>query len=242
MDREWLAGVRAALDQAPGPVEVFFRDDDAGWEDGRLRVLLDRFEAAGLPVDLAVIPAALGPGLAAELAARPCGLHQHGYAHANHEPEGRKCEFGASRAIEAQRRDIEAGRRTMDELLGARADPIFTPPWNRCTRDTAEVLAGAGFAALSRESRAEPFGVPGLAELPVMLDWVRLEPAEIARRLEAAIRAAAGAARGRGAGPVGLMFHHAVMDDGDMARMADLLALFASHDAVAAKSMCALVC
>jgi peptidoglycan/xylan/chitin deacetylase (PgdA/CDA1 family) len=230
----WLDEVLGALDELDAPVDVFFRDDDAGWGDARLRELLDRFAAAGLPVDLAVIPAALTPALAEELAARPCGLHQHGYAHVNHQPEGRKCEFGAARGRERQRRDIEAGRRRLGELLGTRVDPIFTPPWNRCTRDTAEALAALGFAALSRESRAAPFGLPGLAELPVMLDWVRLEPGEIARRLAAAIRAAGG--------PVGVMLHHAVMDAGQMSRMSELLALLGTHDRVLTKPMRDLVC
>ena len=90
MDPHWPHAVRTALDEAPAPVELFFRDDDAGWGDERLLELLDLFAALGLPVDLAVIPAALDAGLAAELRARgialAVGLHQHGYAHANHEP------------------------------------------------------------------------------------------------------------------------------------------------------------
>ena len=57
---------------------------------------------------------------------------------------------------------------------------------------------------LSRESRAEPLGVPGLRELPVRIDWSRLGPAELARRLAAAV------ASGE---PVGVMFHHAEMDE-----------------------------
>ncbi len=106
----WLDPVTAALDAAPSPVPVFFRDDDAGWGDDRLCALLDRFEARALPIDVAAIPRALGPAIARELAARGVSVHQHGFAHANHEPEGRKYEFGPSRSREVQRRDIEAGR------------------------------------------------------------------------------------------------------------------------------------
>ena len=78
----WLDPVRAALDAAPAPVPVFFRDDDAGWEDDRLFALLDRFAVAGLPMDVAVIPAALHGELVDELGARARAgevhLHQHG--------------------------------------------------------------------------------------------------------------------------------------------------------------------
>ena len=215
----WLQPVEEALDAAREPVRVFFRDDDAGWDDARLLALLDVFASHELPVDLAVIPLELDAGLARELAARPkVGLHQHGLAHANHERAGRKCEFGAARGLEAQRRDIEAGRARLADLLGDRVDPIFTPPWNRCTADTGAALAELGFRVLSRESRAEPLGVPGLLELPIHVDWVRLPPLELGARIAAAIRAG---------GPVGLMFHHAVMED--LRPLSDLLSLLAGR-------------
>jgi uncharacterized protein DUF2334 len=218
-----------ALDAAPAPVEVFLRDDDAGWADERLLTLLDAVEARGLPIDLAVIPRALGDDLARELRRRPAGLHQHGLAHVNHEPEGiRKHEFGPSRSYAEQRADIEAGRALLHKRLGSRVAPIFTPPWNRCTADTGRCLAELGFSALSRESRAEPLGVPGLHELPVHLDWVRLPAAEFDERFAAA--AAAG-------GPVGVMFHHEEMDDASMARAGELLDLLAGHEHAAVRPM-----
>src|SRR5918999_1078613 len=151
----WLGAVQGALDAAPAAVPFFFRDDDAGWGDARLVALLDLFAARGLPVDLAVIPAELDAGLARELVARPAvGLHQHGYAHANHEREGRKCEFGPSRPEAVQRADVEAGRARLLALLGLRLDPIFTPPWNRCTAATGRCAAALGLTVLSREARA----------------------------------------------------------------------------------------
>ena len=113
----WLDPVRDALDEAARPVTLFFRDDDAGWRDDRLRRLLEIFDRFSTPIDLAVIPCALGDSLARELRRRResspvlTGVHQHGLAHANHEPAGRKCEFGGARDEGVQRRDIEAGRR-----------------------------------------------------------------------------------------------------------------------------------
>src|SRR3954466_13682981 len=154
----------------------FSRGEDGGWDDARLFELLDRFDAHGLPLDVAVIPAALEPPLAVELVARQegsrLGLHQHGYDHSNHETEGKKQEFGPARPPEAKRRDIEAGRDRLRELLGDDFDPIFTPPWNRCTRDTATSAAELGFRVLSREASYEPFGVEGLSERPAPVDSV----------------------------------------------------------------------
>jgi hypothetical protein len=230
MTAAWLRPLEAALDAAPEPVTVFFRDDDAGWADARLLALIDRFAAHGLPLDLAVIPAELSPGLAATLRERPVGLHQHGYAHVNHQREGRKCEFGSDRSRAQQEHDIAAGRERLRALLGDRLDPFFTPPWNRCTRDTGEALVALGFAALSREHRAEPLGL--LPEVPVHLDVARLGPEELDARFAAHVA---------GGGPVGVMFHHAVMEPDDFARADALLGLLAGHPNVAPRTMTQLV-
>ncbi|MBE2319918.1 polysaccharide deacetylase family protein [Solirubrobacter sp. CPCC 204708] len=213
--------LREALDALAAPVDVFFRDDDAGWEDARLFELLARFAEHGLPVDLAVIPADLHDALAARLIDSHAGLHQHGYAHTNHEVEGRKCEFGPARDKAAQNDDIARGRTQLRERLGDRLDPFFTPPWNRCTRDTAEVLVELGFSLLSREHKAEPFGL--LPELPVHLDVARLSPQALDERFAAQLRTG---------GPVGVMFHHGVMEAEDMARASELLQLLANHEQV----------
>jgi hypothetical protein len=224
-----MAMLSRALDQAAKPIDVFFRDDDAGWGDDRLLELVDRFAAHGLPLDLAVIPAAVSEDVATELRTRHAGLHQHGFAHVNHEPEGRKCEFGVSRSRGEQCADIAAGRDRLRALFGDRLDPFFTPPWNRCTRETGECLVELGFTLLSREHRAEPLGL--LPELPVHLDVARLSAEELDERF--ARHVAAG-------GPVGVMFHHAVMERDDMARADELLSLLAGHVNVVARTMAAL--
>jgi len=114
----WLGTVRVALDQvdqADAPRPFFFRDDDAGWRDDRLRAVLDCFQTHGVPVDVAVFPAELTPGLTRELEGRVrdtgVRVHQHGFAHGNHEPSGRKCEFGPARDTAAHARDIAEGQR-----------------------------------------------------------------------------------------------------------------------------------
>jgi Uncharacterized protein conserved in bacteria (DUF2334) len=228
----WLTSLQTALDAAPAPVAVFFRDDDAGWREDRLDALLQRFARAGVPVDLAVIPDALDPAAARRLrrtvedAGGRIGVHQHGFAHRNHETEGRKHEFGPSRDHAAQRRDIEAGRARLAQLLGPVVEPVFTPPWNRCTATTGRCLAELGFEVLSRLAGDEPFGLPGLRELPVRVDWFAHRRGARLTRPQLGERLAAGAAA---PGPLGIMLHHAVMDDAELDDLDALLALLAGH-------------
>ena len=217
-----------ALDRAPAPVTFFLRDDDAGWADDPLRALLDTTAQAAVPIDLAAIPQAVSLDLARALndrmLTRPelLGVHQHGWTHANHEAAGRKCEFGASRPAAQQQQDLSAGRDRMRVLFGERVDPIFTPPWNRCSAETPALLARLGFAALSR-SRGAP-AQSALPEWPVDVDWSRQ------RRLGQAAGddgcagiATALAARVEAGGPVGLMLHHADMTPADLDLLAQLL-------------------
>jgi hypothetical protein len=222
----WLRPLREALDAAPEPVTFFFRDDDAGWRDDRLMALLDVFAERAVPIDLAAIPLDMTPQLADALLARaerqPLGLHQHGYAHTSHETEGRKCEFGPARSADAQLHDIGDGRRRLLELLGPALQPIFTPPWNRCTADTGHAIVALGFYVLSRESRAQPLGIGGLDEIPIHVDWVKPD---------AITRLAGAIADG---GRTGVMFHHAEMDADELARADELLALLARDERVRA--------
>ena len=87
---------------------------------------------------------------------------------------------------------------------------IFTPPWNRCAAWTPGVLSGLGFCALSREHRAE--AVDAIACVDVCLDWSRVWREGGAPSLDSAwaraIRDCASSGR-----PLGLMLHHAAMDD-----------------------------
>jgi hypothetical protein len=230
----WLDGLRRTLDAAANPVDFFFRDDDAGWCDGRLFALLDLFECHELPIDVAAIPRVVTDALASELRLRLLAMperlavHQHGFAHLNHEREGRKCEFGPSRTRERQQHDIESGRRLLAEMLqGLFTSDIFTPPWNRCTETTGEALRALGFRVLSRDMTARLLGVAGLCELPVRVDWfacrkgVRLKLEELGAMLARAARDAAS--------PVGVMFHHELMDDGELTSASELLSLLAAH-------------
>ncbi|MFZ2650301.1 MAG: hypothetical protein WA210_09365 [Burkholderiaceae bacterium] len=227
-----------ALDRAAAPVNFFVRDDDAGWADERLLALLRVMDAANVPIDLAAIPAALTLPLARELKARRgagqgIGIHQHGYAHANHEPAGRKCEFGPARSLSQCESDLRRGREQLLDLLGECLDPIFTPPWNRLGPDTPALLGRLGFSALSRDFNASPQGA--IAEISVHCDWTkqwRLANAQQtgAREPIALACVARELARHASAGAcVGLMLHHEAMSDSELAALSQGLARWTGH-------------
>jgi hypothetical protein len=221
----WLQPLREALDRRDTPISVFFRDDDAGWRDDLLDLLLEPFAEHGVPIDLAVIPDATDADCAANLrrwtARGPIRLHQHGRAHTNHQRFGRKCEFGDERSVEAIRADVIAGATRLRGLLGELIDPIFTPPWNRCTVETAEALPEAGHRVLSRESSAAPLGLADICEIPVTFDWFA--------KAVAPDRGAALQHQLSGAGPVGIMLHHAVTGDEDRHIIGELVEFIGAH-------------
>jgi predicted deacetylase len=222
-----------ALDRLDAPVNFFVRDDDAGWADERLMALLRIMDAAGVPIDLAAIPAEVTPALAEQVtlrrrAGQAIGIHQHGHAHSNHETTGRKCEFGAARDAAQRGSDLRLGRARLQELFGDALDPIFTPPWNRVSADTPHLLAALGYAALSRDVTAP--AQQALPEIPVHTDWskqwrlageARTDPAaQIARDFAAHVQAGAN---------VGLMLHHAAMNDLELQTLFGLLARWRQH-------------
>jgi predicted glycosyltransferase len=237
--RDWLDPIRRAVAERDASTTFFFRDDDVGWARPSLIRLLDVFAERGAPIDLAAIPVALAVELADELARRAedgnLRLHQHGTAHVNHEPTGRKYEFGPSRSRDQQCADLEVGRDRLAELAGPLVDPIFTPPWNRCTDTTAACLQELGIEVLSRDTGPPPIKAPGLVELPVSIDWFghRRLPRS---RAEIAVATAIAIAGGR---PVGLMLHHADLDEDGRRATAELLDLLTGDQAAVLRPMLA---
>jgi len=229
---DWLDPLWATLDAAPCPVSFFFRNDDAGWKDERLFELLYTFSRHSVPLDVAVIPNALSANLATglrrllEIDGELLSLHQHGYAHLNHELAGRKCEFGLSRSRTQQLSDIQAGKKLLSDLCGPIDESIFTPPWNRCTAITGECLLQSGFGVLSRDASAAPLNIQGLFELPVSIDWLARRKGVRVPLNETGFALAHAAS---GDVPVGMMLHHAAMDDEDDRNVNELLVLLASN-------------
>jgi predicted glycosyltransferase/peptidoglycan/xylan/chitin deacetylase (PgdA/CDA1 family) len=194
---------------------VFLRDDDGDKDEDTLRQLFDITLSNQVALHVAVIPAGLTPaGLRLLKDMKRAGgdlveLGQHGYQHLNHESEGRKCEFGASRSFAEQFADIAQGKKILEEALLEQFSPIFTPPWNRCTKDTFKALEQLGFKILSKDNSVPMTGY-GFREVSITLDlytWkngARMkEPETIINEFVKQLSTSQ---------PIGLLLHHKVMD------------------------------
>jgi hypothetical protein len=95
---------------------------------------------------------------------------QHGWRHYNHEPHGKKQEFGPSRPLSQKRRDLQLGYKRLGALMGENLLPVFIPPWNRCDQETLSTLSELGFKALSLFQGTRPAAPPGIIDYPVKVD------------------------------------------------------------------------
>ena len=222
------ACIRDAAAARTTVTRVFFRADDVAVPGARFREMIQVFSRHDLPLNLAVVPAWLTAARWQALAAigreapHLWCWHQHGWRHQNHEPRGKKQEFGPARAPAALRHDLDRGRARLESLLGDRFFPVFTPPWNRCTPEVLRHLQQSGYAAVSRSRGRRPDCPPGLADLSVDIDLHtrRDETAEGGWR--ALLQELT---RGLVSPSCGIMLHHQRMDPNALAGLDHLLAL-----------------
>lgn len=230
-----LAAELDAWGEAGREATLWWRDDDARRPGPRLSRLVEL--AGGVPLALAVVPSDAESGLG-DLPASVSFL-PHGWRHANHAAEGRKkCEFGPERPAFDRLADVALGWTRLQHLFGARARPVFVPPWNRIEADFVPRLANAGLSGLSRfgpRRAAEP--VPGLVEANCHVDIVDWRGSRGFVGEAAALGALVAHLGNRRAGradpaePTGLMTHHAVHDSACWTFLENLREITAAHAA-----------
>lgn len=158
------------------PGYVFFRADDVAVPGANFVRLMDLFTRYRVPLCLAVVPAWLTQARWRHLksigqkAPSLWCWHQHGWRHVNHEPEGKKQEFGPSRPSWKIRNDLIRGKNHLQTLLEESFSPVFTPPWNRCGQKTLGMLKELNFQAVSRSKKSVPPSPDGLPDFAVSVD------------------------------------------------------------------------
>lgn len=217
LDSDIADCIRSGSEKAPGHGAgiFFFRADDVAVPGKQFSRLMDLFSAYGVPLSLAVVPAALTrkrwqylKGFEKKNPSRWC-WHQHGWRHVNHESEGKNQEFGGGRTVSEIKRDLVRGKERLEMLMEDRFYPVFTPPWNRCSSGTLELIKELGYAAVSR-SRGSKTPLPGgLPDYFVNVDLhTRREkhPAEAWDNLFAELKQAIASNH------CGIMIHHRMMN------------------------------
>jgi len=208
-----------------GRATLYFRADDLGVPGKNASLLLNLFKQHQMPLNLALVPAWLTAARWEALethAGKNNPLfcwHQHGWRHVNHEPVGKKQEFGPSRSQGQIEQDLAKGAQTLSSLVGKRVCPVFTPPWNRCGKTGLSALKNLGFKAVSMD-RGDSSPDPELLELPVHVDLHTRKETNPEQGWQSLFEELV---KGLGSGQCGIMIHHRKMTAGAFTFLSFLL-------------------
>jgi hypothetical protein len=230
----------AAWRQAGRKPALWWRDDDATEDKPSLRQLLALRREAGLPLALAVIPAAIEASLAPLLKGEESlSLLQHGYAHRNHAlPGAKKRELGDERPLQEVTAEIAEGLALGRAALGKAWLPVLVPPWNRIAPDVAAALPGLGFRGLSTHGR-RPRPPEGLTQVNSHLDILSWKPraafrgeGEVLTDMTAMLKARRLEDEPGKEEPLGLLTHHKQHDEAAWNFLFCLLSLASLQESV----------
>lgn len=207
--------------------ELWWRDDDATKPTAPLDQLLALSNDWGVPVTLAVIPAATGPALAERLEALlAVNVAVHGWSHENHAGPGeKKQELGAQRPAQAVLETLARGLHRLNSLYGDQLLPVLVPPWNRIAPAVVDGLPALGFRALSTYGAARPAPLAVVNTHVDLMDWHGTGACHPAEKLLADLARALDTHPG----PIGILSHHLVHDPAAWAFLARLFALTRDH-------------
>jgi hypothetical protein len=221
---------------------LWWRDDDAVSPTERLHRLLSI--ASGVPISLAVIPAAVEHGFAEWLAEyraahnADIAVLQHGWRHLSHSGAGKKSEFPAARPSADVASDLSAGRTRLSEFFGTWALPVLVPPWNRFDEAFLLLLLRSGLTGISRAlPRRSPRPAPGVIEVNVHIDLVAWTAGRRFIGEEAALCGLVSHLRARrckvvnAEEPTGILTHHLLLDEKTDVFLGQLIAISTTHPA-----------
>jgi peptidoglycan/xylan/chitin deacetylase (PgdA/CDA1 family) len=168
-----------------------------------------------------VIPAGAQPALAKRLHdASGVAVLQHGWRHADHARSGKKSEYPPTRISSDVITELVDGQARLASLFGARALPIFVPPWNRFAPEFARLLPEAGLKALSVMAPTHWPGLPAeILSVDVHVDPIAWREHRGFAGTDAVLGPLVGEMRTRRMthrwqpGAIGILTHHLIMDD-----------------------------
>lgn len=212
---------------------IFFRADDVAVPGKQFVRLMELFTRYRVPLSLAVVPVWLTgsrweqlKGLARKDPSLWC-WHQHGWRHLNHEVEGKQQEFGGSRSPFQIREDLLRGRHYLEMHMGEEFYPVFTPPWNRCSTATLELLKELGYYGVSRSQGSLPPPPEGLPDFQVNVDLHTRKELDAEESWSGLFAELKSALLG---GSCGIMIHHRRMNDAAFAFLDVLFQKLSRHE------------
>ena len=156
---------------------LFIRNDDVWTLDRKFRFFFDLAVERSIPVVYAVIPGKMECRLvrflcrAKEKTPQLLDIVQHGWIHANHSIDASsKYEFGKSRSLQFQRKDIYQGLQKMRLAFGEHFTPAFVPPYHGYDERTIKLIEELGFEIFSGGTR-RPGSKKRFIEVPVQVSF-----------------------------------------------------------------------
>ena len=156
--------------------------------------------------------------------------HQHGMSHTNYQQEGKKGEFGDNCTPDHIHADLVQGRKKLLDIIGGIFCPVFTPPWNRCSRATLELLAGLDYMAVSRSNGAKPSAEHIIPDYAINIDLHTRRETDEDQGWENLLTEFK---RGSERGYFGIMLHHQLMNEHAFDFLDRLLPLFRERNTLA---------
>lgn len=226
LEKRFTATINEGYEKSNSPPVVFFRADDIGIPSGTFSQLIGSFKKHELPLCLATVPAWLTDDRLSQLyeitgkSKEQWFWHQHGYVHHNHEPTGKKQEFGPARSYDDISTRLEKGKIRLDHFLGSLNQPVFTPPWNRCSGETLQALQDLGFKGISRSRGARPHTPQSFPDFQVNVDLHTRKETSPEQGFNNLLKEID---QGLASGKCGIMLHHQRMNKRAVALLDTLL-------------------
>ena len=138
--------------------KIWFRDDDVSKVTSAFEAMISLFAKNETQLFAAAIPGLItGNNLKLLSQDYPnVTFWQHGYDHSNHALKGqKKIELGGSWSLDKAKGFLRDGKTKLEDLFGAKFEPIMVPPWNRIDNDFLDFTASA-YEAVSLYQNPSP--------------------------------------------------------------------------------------
>ena len=130
---------------------LYFRDDDCYELDSHFQEIFELFQTLELPINYAVIPHKITLQFKEYLNKHqnsPFNVSQHGFTHKNYGKD-KKYEFGPSRSLSEQYKDIAQGKKIMHQTFQSLFNNIFVPPYHGFDNNTLACLIKLKYKGIS---------------------------------------------------------------------------------------------